>query len=305
MKKNLILFSSVLLLILTACGNNTNSENNEITAENNTSQTEQESNAKDSNNGNQSKNKDENSNNLNEKEDNEAKNSQDEQEENTEEIEPEYEVNSDTWSIDPIDDANENIVLVTIDDAPDKHALEMAETLKDLEVNAIFFVNGHFLETDEKKEILKKIYDMGFVIGNHTYSHPNLSNISPEEQREEISKVSDMVEEITGERPTFFRAPHGVNTDTSRKVVEEENMILMNWTYGYDYFKPYEDKDKLTEAMISGKGPEVDVDYSLLKPGANLLMHDRDWTNAALYDIVTGLQDKGYDMIDPLLIKTK
>src|SRR5699024_2320192 len=109
----------------------------------------------------------------------------------------------------------------------------------------------------------------------HTYSHPNLSTIPPEEQREEIIRVSDMVEEITGERPAFFRAPHGVNTDTSRKVANEEGMLLMNWTYGYDYFKPYEDKQKLTEAMISGEGPEVGVDYSLLKSGANLLMHDR------------------------------
>lgn len=229
---------------------------------------------------------------------------EDSEEPEEEMIEPTYKLNEETWSIEPIDDANEDVVLITIDDAPDKHALDMAETLEKLDVNAIFFVNGHFLETDEQKETLKTIYDKGFLIGNHTYSHKNLQEITEEEQKEEIVKVSDMVEEIIGERPKFFRAPHGANTDFSKQLAKEEGMTLMNWTYGYDYFEPYMDKDKITTAMITGEGPEVDVPYSLLKPGANLLMHDREWTAAALHDIVTGLQDKGYEMVDPRLIQT-
>lgn len=220
-----------------------------------------------------------------------------------ENVEAEYDIDE-NWSIVPINDANEKVVLITIDDAPDKHALDMANTLEELGVNAIFFVNGHFLETEEEKETLKAIYDKGFLIGNHTYSHPNLSQLTEEAQREEIVKVNDMVEEVIGERPKFFRAPHGVNTDFSKQLAHEEGMVLMNWTYGYDYFKPYMDKDKITEAMISGEGPEVDVPYSLLKSGANLLMHDREWTAAALHDIITGLRDKGYEMVDPKLIKT-
>lgn len=216
-----------------------------------------------------------------------------------------YEVNEENWSITPIDDANEQVVLLTIDDAPDKYALEMAHTLLELEADAIFFVNGHFLETEEQKEALKEIYDMGFSIGNHTYSHLVLPDITEEEQKEEIVSLSDKVEEIIGERPKFFRAPHGAFNDYTKELVKEEGMTLMNWSYGYDYFQPYMDKDKLTTAMITGEGPEVDVPYSLLKPGANLLMHDREHTAAALHDIVVGLRDKGYEMVDPKLIKTE
>ncbi|HLQ98587.1 MAG TPA: polysaccharide deacetylase family protein [Candidatus Dormibacteraeota bacterium] len=238
-------------------------------------------------------------------ENNEQNNEQEEPEQPEEKtVTATYEVNQETWSITPLDDANEEVVLLTIDDAPDGHALEMAETLQALEANAIFFVNGHFLETEEQKEIIKEIYDMGFIIGNHTYSHPLLPDLSEEEQREEIIKVSDMVEEIIGERPKFFRAPHGENTDFTKELAKEEGMVLMNWSYGYDYFEPYMDQEKLTTAMITGEGPEVGVSYSLLKPGANLLMHDREWTAAALHDIVIGLREKGYEIVDPHLIKT-
>lgn len=218
---------------------------------------------------------------------------------------PKYKINESTWSVEPIEkEGNEKLVLLTIDDAPDKYSLEMANTLKELGVNAIFFVNGHFIDTKEEQARLKEIYDMGFAIGNHTYNHQKLDDVSEEKQREEIVKLNALIEEVTGERPKFFRAPHGVNTDFSTQLAKEEGMVLMNWTYGYDYFKPYMNADKLTTAMVTGEGPEVDVPYSLLKPGANLLMHDRDWTNAALTDIVKGLQDKGYEVANPNLIQT-
>lgn len=227
-----------------------------------------------------------------------------ENKEEAEKQEPKYYISEETSAIIPTDDADENVVLLTIDDAPDKNALEMAETLKEKEVKAIFFVNGHFLDDEEGAEKLKQIHDMGFPIGNHTYTHAKLPDISEEEQTEEIVALNDRIEEIIGERPAFFRAPHGANTDYSRSLAEQEGMVLMNWTYGYDYFEPYEDAEKLTEAMITGEGPEVDVNYSLLQPGANLLMHDRDWTKEALGDIVDGLREQGYEIADPALIQT-
>lgn len=224
-----------------------------------------------------------------------------------ESIEPLYRV-SENWSLVPIKEGiNENVVLLTIDDAPDQYAVEMAKILKELDAGAIFFVNGHFIDQPEEQEKLKQIYDMGFVIGNHTYSHVNLKTIEndPEKTRDEIVKLNEAIEEIIGEKPKFFRAPHGVNTDISKQIVEEEEMVLMNWTYGYDYFQPYMNKDKLVTAMVTGEGPEVDVPYSLLRPGANLLMHDREWTKDALREIVIGLREQGYEILDPHVIETK
>lgn len=204
--------------------------------------------------------------------------------------EPLYRVNPANAAVEPIADADAKAVLLTIDDAPDKHGIVMAETLKELGVPAIFFVNGHFLDTDEEKETLKKIHEMGFAIGNHTYSHPYLNDISEEQQREEIVALSDLVEEIIGERPEFFRAPFGLNTDFSKALVEEEGMVLMNWTYGYDWEKQYMEPAALADIMVNTE---------LIRDGANLLMHDRAWTAEALPTIVKGLKDKGYDIIDP------
>lgn len=208
--------------------------------------------------------------------------------------EPLYKINPTNYSIQPIGEADPKVVLLTIDDAPDKRALEMAKTLKRLDAPAIFFVNGHFIETDEKRAILKEIYEMGFVIGNHTKTHANLKSLTEEEQREEIVSVSNTVEEVTGERPRFFRAPFGVNTDFSRSLAEQEGMQLMNWSYGYDFVKEYMTKEKIADIMVNTE---------LLSNGSNLLMHDREWTADALEEIVNGLREKGYEFVDPKSIQ--
>ncbi|MBB4824076.1 peptidoglycan/xylan/chitin deacetylase (PgdA/CDA1 family) [Sporosarcina luteola] len=206
---------------------------------------------------------------------------------------PLYELNE-VYSVVPIDAANPKVVLLTFDDAPDKRALDIAKTLQKMNAPAIFFVNGHFLQSEEKKKVLREIHDMGFLIGNHTKTHANLKNLSEEQQREEIVSVNDDVEAIIGERPVFFRAPFGANTDFSRSLAKQEGMLLMNWSYGYDFEKEYMSKEKIADIMVNTE---------LLRDGANLLMHDRDWTADALEDIITGLRNKGYDFVDPKTIR--
>ncbi|MDC3412778.1 polysaccharide deacetylase family protein [Aquibacillus sp. 3ASR75-11] len=219
-----------------------------------------------------------------------------------EDVEPKYRV-SDNWSLQPLlEESNEKIVLLTIDDGPDKYSLEMAKTLKSLNAEAIFFVNGQFLTTDKGKEALRKIAEMGFEIGNHTYSHKALwwkedgqrVEMPEEEQKEEIVRVNEMVAEITGEKPKYFRAPFGKNTDFSASFVKKQGMILMNWTYGYDWNKEYMNETAIADIMVNTK---------LLSNGANLLMHDREWTANALEEIVVGLREKEFEIADPSLIQ--
>ncbi len=208
---------------------------------------------------------------------------------------PVYTLQSD-YTVKPLDKSSggERVVLLTIDDAPDRYSLEIAKLLKEKNIDAIFFVNGHFLIDEAGREKLRKIYKLGFEIGNHTMTHSNLKTLSAEKQRQEIIEVNNLIEEITGVRPRFFRAPFGVNTEVSRQVVSEEGMQAMNWTYGYDFEKEYMEKEALTDIMIN---------TNLLRPGANLLMHDRLWTLEALPEIIAGIKEKGYGFVDPKFIK--
>ncbi|SDQ09475.1 polysaccharide deacetylase family protein [Carnobacterium viridans] len=207
-----------------------------------------------------------------------------------------YHINPTTSVVEPNDEATDSkVALLTFDDSPDQHAVEIAEQLKAINAPAIFFVNGMYIESDEGKAKLKQIYDMGFEIGNHTQTHPNLSTISSEEQREEILQTNQLIYEVTGEKPRFFRAPHGVTTETSDAVIAQEDMVSMNWTYGYDWEADYQTSEALSDIMLN-------TEY--LNNGANLLMHDRSWTNEAVISIAEGLIEKGYTLVDPNLIES-
>ncbi len=222
---------------------------------------------------------------------NSEENTEDGKDEKESEPDPiQYTVHPANWTLKPQSESELQTVLLTIDDAPDKHALEMAQKLKDLNVPAIFFVNGHFMDTDEEKKIVKQIHELGFEIGNHTMTHSNLSKLSVDKQRYEIKQLSEEIRNVTGEAPKFFRAPFGVNTDFSKQLMDELQMIYMNWTYGYDWEKEYQTSESIADIMVN---------TPLLTNGAILLMHDRDWTNEALVDIVKGLESKGYTFVDP------
>jgi len=274
MKKS-ILFTAILsLFVLTGCQEEA-SQNN-VDTENSTQQTEIDTSVS----GTESE--------QSEKEPTEEKTDEETTEE--ESVPFTYKVNPETFTIEPIDDAESQVALLTFDDAPDENAIEIAEILQEHDAPAIFFVNGMYLESDQGREDLKQLHEMGFEIGNHTQTHVSLPEVSEEEQYEEIVQTSDLIEEITGERPRFFRAPFGQNTDYSGQVAEDEGMVLMNWTYGYDWKSEYQDPESLADIMVN---------TSYLNDGANLLMHDRTWTRDAMEDIISGLREKDYTLVNP------
>ncbi|MGH2078052.1 polysaccharide deacetylase family protein [Aerococcus urinaeequi] len=204
------------------------------------------------------------------------------------------------------EDANPNVVLATVDDVPRKlpetptSSVEEAQAMADRGIYGIFFVNGMYLQGEdgeEGRQALKEIADMGHVIGNHTLTHYSLDQVPDEETlRHEIIGNQDIIEEVIGYRPQFFRPPHGIETPELEGILEEENMVSMTWSYGFDWDENYSDPATLAEIMVNTE---------LLSPGANLLMHDLTWTNEAMPAILDGIQAKGYEFVDARDIATR
>lgn len=204
------------------------------------------------------------------------------------------------------EDANPNVVLATVDDVPRKlpetptSSVEEAQTMADRGIYGIFFVNGMYLQGEdgeEGRQALKEIADMGHVIGNHTLTHYSLDQVPDEETlRHEIIGNQDIIEEVIGYRPQFFRPPHGIETPELEGILEEENMVSMKWSYGFDWDENYSDPATLADVMVNTE---------FLSPGANLLMHDLTWTNEAMPAILDGIQAKGYEFVDTRDIATR
>lgn len=280
MKKILLL--SIIVFWLSACGNNTLEQNgvNELpiqqeAADNLPTQPEEEPT----------------------KEDTDLDNAVEETE--PEEIEPEetipeeIEINyymNKIYDIKPIDpEDNDKVVLLTFDDGPKEQEMisKMLEILDKHHAKAIFFVNGYRVKNNP--ELLIQIHEADQIIGNHSWDHIRLDQQTLEKVDQQIEDMQNYIEELTGERPHFFRAPHGASNEYVREKVKEENMLYMTWSAAAEEWVPkYQSSDAIVKHVMEQ-----------LRPGSNILLHELSWTVDGLDSLLTKITEAGYDFVDP------
>jgi peptidoglycan/xylan/chitin deacetylase (PgdA/CDA1 family) len=198
------------------------------------------------------------------------------------------------YRIKPVDEGQDRkVVLLTFDDTPyGETTYQLLDILDEYDAKALFFINGHLAES--RKEVLKDIVARGHILGNHTWWHDSLRKMDAKKAKEEIESVSDLIEEITGERPVYFRPPFGQNSDASLSIVKKEGMQTMNWSVGSEdwvYSKPG-DADQVVASVMRQ-----------MHDGANILFHDKEVTVKALKPILEKLSKDGYRFITPTEVR--
>ncbi|MGN0375096.1 MAG: polysaccharide deacetylase family protein, partial [Butyrivibrio sp.] len=117
------------------------------------------------------------------------------------------------------------VVAITFDDGPNPGTTwRLLEGLKERGVKATFFLVGERIEDNE--DIVLRMYNDGHVIGNHTYSHVELTKIPEREALEEISVTNGIIEEITGEEVAYIRPPCGL---WDEKMLFQIDMTPVFW----------------------------------------------------------------------------
>ncbi|MCC6323390.1 polysaccharide deacetylase family protein [Candidatus Nomurabacteria bacterium] len=192
------------------------------------------------------------------------------------------------YNVVPIDkDGNKKVVLLTIDDGPSNQSENLLVILAKHNVKAIFFING--MHDKDYKGVIKKEFDAGHAIGNHTWSHQNLNKIKENVALKEIESNTKLIADITGNKPKFFRSPFGISSEFSRAHLKKENMISMNWSGSTkDWEKSARDKKVFVNNVMK-----------TLHDGEIILMHEHEWDTNSLDDLLTEIEKKGYTFLDP------
>ena len=137
-------------------------------------------------------------------------------------------------------------------------------------------------------EDVKKIAASGHDLGNHSENHKQMSQLSSDECLAEIQKPHDKVKELTGTEMTLFRPPYG---DYNNTLIESANALgyyVVQWSVDSLDWKDY-GADSIVDTILNHKA---------LGDGAIILMHNgAKYTKDALERVITGLQDKGYEIV--------
>ena len=180
----------------------------------------------------------------------------------------------------------DKVIYLTFDCGYDNGYTEtMLDILKKHKAPATFFVTQTYIR--DSTDIVKRMKEEGHFVGNHSITHPNLSDAPLEKIEEEILGCQDYMKEATGyEMDLFFRPPKGEYSEYLLKVAQDLGYKTVFWSMAYlDY--------------DVNNQPSVDhvVEHwqKYYHPGAIPLIHNVSSANAAaLETILTNLEKEGY-----------
>ncbi len=183
----------------------------------------------------------------------------------------------------------EKAIALTFDDGPGGHTEKLLDGLKKYDAKATFFVLGKNVE--KRPETVKRAYDEGHLIANHTYDHPRLTLESVETVRDNFEKSTEIIASVTGEKPVFVRPPYG---DLWAYQLKSLDYYFINWSVNaFDW--DVESSDEVYEGIIKNA-----------EDGAIILLHDtKETTVDAVLRAIPELQAQGYEFVraDDLLTR--
>jgi peptidoglycan/xylan/chitin deacetylase (PgdA/CDA1 family) len=121
-------------------------------------------------------------------------------------------------------------VLVTFDDGPHtKFTPRLLDILKEHRIKGVFFVLGQRVAVAGGREIVRRAFEEGHRIGNHTYTHPDLRKLSEAQVRDELLRTERLIAPYLGDHK-LFRPPYGAHNSTVDKVVRELGYHIVLWS---------------------------------------------------------------------------
>ena len=128
-------------------------------------------------------------------------------------------------------------IALTFDDGPNPDwTPQLLDVLARHKIRATFFLIGQYAAA--QPEIVRRTHAAGHLIGNHTWTHPNLAYASTKKIREELSRTRQQIEQITGEKVRYFRPPFGYRRPATFRIARELGLIPVTWNaIGNDWTK--------------------------------------------------------------------
>jgi peptidoglycan-N-acetylmuramic acid deacetylase len=172
---------------------------------------------------------------------------------------------------------------------------DILDVLKQKQVPAAFFITGHYIQ--DQPELVKRMVEEGHIVGNQSWSHPDLTTKNEALIREELQRVDEAYRELTGaEQMRYLRPPRGVYSERTLAISRRLGYSHVLWSLAF--------VDWHTDRQ---KGWEYAYDQimSQIHPGAVILLHTVSRDNAeALAKVIDDLQDEGYEFrtLDDLMI---
>lgn len=187
---------------------------------------------------------------------------------------------------------DEKIIALTFDDGPDEvFTPQVLDILKKNDVKATFFLVGENLK--QNKEIVKRQFEEGHEIGNHTYTHINVAKSGYDKVYEEITKTQEEIKEIIGVEPKLFRPPYRAMSRHMCDIVKNKNMNIILWSN----LDPRDWSNPGVYSIVNTIESKVGNGNIILLHDYNNLRNSKSQTIQALESVIPYLKEQGYKFV--------
>lgn len=181
----------------------------------------------------------------------------------------------------------EKSIYLTFDAGYDNGYTEhILDVLKKHNIKAAFFVVGNLIK--DRPELIKRMAAEGHIVGNHTFTHPDMSAISDKEAFEaELQKLEGAYKEATGkEMKKFYRPPQGKYSESNLSIAKELGYTTVFWSLAYvDWYENDQPSKQTADEKLTKR----------LHNGAIVLLHSTSETNSSILDeLLTQWEQLGY-----------
>ena len=126
-----------------------------------------------------------------------------------------------------VDCAVVKCIALTFDDGPSPYTDRLLSVLEAADAKATFFEIGNKVAANP--DGAKRVVEAGMELGSHTWEHPNMTAIPPEDIPAQLSKASDAIEAATGQRPVLVRTAGGLINDAVLAEAKKQGLADINW----------------------------------------------------------------------------
>lgn len=177
-------------------------------------------------------------------------------------------------------------VALTFDDGPTaKQTRAILEVLEEEQVPATFFLCGYRLE--EFGDVAALLSNPIHELGVHGYSHEAMNALGEKSVLDELKETGNLIEKLTGRKPTLMRPPGGLYNDTVQTISAQQGYPIILWSVDPQDWKP-------GNTAVSVCSMVVDQ----VRDGDIILLHDLNGrTTEALPDMIRTLKEQGFEFL--------
>ena len=194
-------------------------------------------------------------------------------------------------------------IALTLDDGPSKKYTEQVlDIFNQHQIKATFFLVGYRVE--QNCPLVNRIVREGHTLGNHTYSHPILTQLSAEEQKVEMETTQTAIKNCgiaPDKLPRWLRTPYGAQDETTLQVAHQVGLNTALWTVDTNDWRKTAISQSIAGEVLKSQGQDIvlmhDATDANLELKSSQSSDTRQNTVDALAEIIPQLQERGFQFV--------